>query len=93
MRRLEATVHGLVQEVSFRYYTIQTAQRLGLTGWVANRPNGTVFVVAEGDMLALDRLLVFLRQGSPAAQVGRVDIQWGEPTGEFHVFQVRQLWA
>ena len=40
--RLHAIVHGRVQGVNFRYYTVRTAQRLGLTGWVANRWEGTV---------------------------------------------------
>ncbi|MCB9432641.1 MAG: acylphosphatase [Ardenticatenaceae bacterium] len=93
MRRLEATVHGLVQGVYFRYYTLQTAQKLEIVGWVANRRNGTVFVVAEGSAAALRQLLDFLHQGSPSAQVSRVEVQWLEPTHEFKTFQVKQLWA
>ncbi|HCB50358.1 MAG TPA: acylphosphatase, partial [Chloroflexi bacterium] len=40
MKRVEATVQGYVQGVSFRYYTQREALRLGLTGWVRNESDG-----------------------------------------------------
>ena len=57
IERLHATVFGRVQGVSFRFYTRDTADELGLTGWVANRYDGSVEVVAEGPRAALDQLL------------------------------------
>ena len=89
MRRLEATVQGHVQGVSFRYYTQKTARRLGVTGWVANQPNGTVHVVAEGNDEQLRELVTFLHSGSPAARVSRVTADYADATGEFHGFNVR----
>ena len=89
MQRLEATIHGLVQGVAFRYYTQRTARRLGLTGWVANQADGTVRVVAEGGSSALQALLDFLQQGPPAASVTRVDAAYAAATGEFTDFGVR----
>jgi len=88
-KQLTAVVHGYVQGVSFRYYTQQTARRLGLTGWVANRRDGTVKVVAEGDESSLQQLLVFLHEGSPAAQVQRVEETWAEAEDAFQNFSVR----
>ena len=87
--RLHAVVRGRVQGVNFRYFTLRTAQQLGLTGWVANRRNGTVEVVAEGSRQALRRLVSFLQHGPPAAAVQRVDDQWTAATREFDAFQVR----
>ena len=87
--RLRAVVHGRVQGVNFRYYTGVTAQRLGLSGWVANRWDGTVETVAEGEHAALDEFLAFLRRGSPSAVVERVDAEWQTPAGEFKHFRVR----
>ena len=87
--RLHTVVHGRVQGVNFRYYTTRTAQRLGLTGWVANRWDGTVETVAEGSREALSELLAFLHQGSPSAFVQRVDSKWETPTGEYNSFRVR----
>jgi acylphosphatase len=87
--RLHAIVHGRVQGVNYRYYAVRTAQRLRLTGWVANRWDGTVETVAEGQREVLDEFQGFLRHGSPSAMVERVDARWETPTGEFSHFGVR----
>ena len=87
--RLHAVVRGFVQGVNFRYYTVRTAQRLGLVGWVANRWDGTVETVAEGPREALKEFRDFLHQGPPSSVVQRVDAEWGTPTGEFRHFKVR----
>jgi acylphosphatase len=89
--RLHAIVHGRVQGVSFRYYTVTTAQRLNLTGWVANRWDGGVETVAEGARKALDQFLSFLHHGSPSAMVESVDAKYHPPTGEFRSFRVRYI--
>ncbi len=88
-RRLEATVQGRVQGVAFRHYTQVEANRLKLTGWVANRPNGSVRVVAEGPETALRRLAAWLENGPPAAWVEHCDIHWLDAAGEFHDFSIR----
>ncbi len=89
IQQLDATVHGFVQGVSFRYYTQREANRLGLVGWVANQANGTVRVVAQGPEADLNRLLQFLHRGSPLARVEQVKVDWEEPTEKFSGFQVR----
>lgn len=75
--RLSATITGRVQGVSFRYYTQTYAQQLGLNGWVKNLPTGAVAVWAEGPRAALEKLLAWLHQGPPAAQVQTVQAEWG----------------
>jgi acylphosphatase len=87
--RLQATVRGQVQGVSFRAATQTVAQRLGLRGWVRNRPDGGVEVVAEGPRPALDRLMDYLRAGPPAAQVSAVEPRWLSATGEFQAFDIQ----
>ncbi len=89
MKRLEATVYGRVQGVSFRYYTQQRANELNLTGWVANKPDRTVRVVAEGPTDQLEKLLSWLWRGSPAAHVEKVVTVWQEATQEFTRFTIR----
>jgi len=89
MKRLTAIVHGRVQGVSFRYYTRLEAQRLSLVGWVANRMDGTVQVVAEGPEPALQQMAAYLQQGPPMAHVTALDLQWPEATGEFNEFGIR----
>jgi acylphosphatase len=87
--RLEATLHGRVQGVAFRYHTRWRAQELGLTGYVRNEPDGTVEVVAEGPRSKLDELLSFLRVGPRAAMVTEVDTKWSAAQGRFGQFEVR----
>ncbi len=87
--RLQAKVEGIVQGVNFRHYTVLKARELGLTGWVANRYDGTVEVVAEGTRSSLEELLEFLKEGPPHAQVDRVSPRWSQANGEFRDFHIR----
>jgi acylphosphatase len=87
--RIHAIVHGYVQGVNFRYHTTRTARRLGLTGWVTNRRDGTVETIAEGEHSDIEDFVDFLHRGSPAARVDKVDIEWESPKGEFEGFGVR----
>lgn len=89
--RLHAVVEGIVQGVNFRAYTVRRARALGLTGWVANRRDGTVETVAEGPRAALEEFLGWLHEGPPAALVTRVNVRWERPTGEFTDFRIVYL--
>lgn len=86
--RLHATVEGYVQGVSFRYFVVKIANSLNITGWVRNRYDGSVEVVAEGPRSALDKLLGSLRQGPPSALVTAFDHEWLPPSKEFPDFRV-----
>ncbi len=90
-KRLEAVVTGYVQGVSFRYYTRKEALRLGLTGWVANSPDGSVKVVAEGPQRQLGEFSRFLLKGPSHAHVEHVQADWLDATGEFSGFTIRYL--
>jgi acylphosphatase len=87
--RLQATVRGDVQGVGFRYATLETARRLGLTGWVRNDFDGSVEVIAEGSRVDLEALLGFLSHGPRAARVTAVDATWLDATHAFKEFVVR----
>jgi acylphosphatase len=88
-RRLRAVVHGLVQGVGYRWFVQRLASRLELSGWVANRPDGSVEVVAEGDDDDLAHLLAALREGPTAAAVTRVDTFEEPATGHLAGFTIR----
>lgn len=88
-KRMHVTISGRVQGVGFRHFTATGAQRLGLTGWVRNRFNGTVETVAEGDPDALDAFLRHIRTGPGPSHVEDVQVKWLPATGEFNKFQVR----
>lgn len=88
-RQLHAVVHGRVQGVSFRHYTMLRAREAGLKGWVRNLPDGTVETVAQGDQTALESFLEFLHDGPPAAHVTHVEVQWQESSTALGDFEVR----
>lgn len=91
LARLHAQVHGMVQGVGFRAFVIRRAVVLGLTGWVRNRSDGDVEVVAEGRRSLLAVLLSDLEKGPRAAEVERVESEWLPPTSEFSEFRVRSI--
>lgn len=88
IRRAHFIVHGRVQGVCYRMRASDEALRLGLTGWVRNRRDGTVEIVAEGDDKALSEFLAWCRQGPPHARVTDVDAEHSAATGEFGGFVI-----
>ena len=87
--RLDATVIGRVQGVGFRYFVLREAMGLGLDGWVANTPDGSVRCVAEGPRDQLERLLERLERRPASADVDRVSDAWMPATGTLGPFGVR----
>jgi len=87
--RATARIHGRVQGVFYRQSTLETARRLGVTGWVRNLPDGCVELVAEGPAEAVRDLVAWCQQGPPAADVTSVDVDWNDATGEFPSFSIR----
>jgi acylphosphatase len=88
--RLQVLLEGRVQGVFFRGQTESWAAGLGLTGWVRNRPDGRVEVVAEGRREDLEALLGLLRRGPSFARVDAADARWQDYTGEFDSFRIRR---
>ncbi|HYY04777.1 MAG TPA: acylphosphatase [Gaiellaceae bacterium] len=81
MIRRRVVIHGRVQGVFFRDSTRRLAQQHGVTGWVANRWDGAVEAVFEGDERAVERLVRFAHDGPRGAEVERVDVVDEEPEG------------
>lgn len=86
---LTAWVIGRVQGVGFRYFTERVAEEIGVAGYVMNRSDGSVEVMAEGARDTLEQLLKHLKQGPFGARVERVEESWGPYTGRFIGFSVR----
>jgi acylphosphatase len=89
-KRIEARIHGKVQGVFYRANTRETAQSLGVTGRVENLRDGTVRLVAEGPEGKLQELVEWAHDGSPAARVEKVDVEWLDATGEFSDFRIQR---
>jgi acylphosphatase len=76
LARVHCVVSGRVQGVAFRAATQHQACFLGLTGWVRNRADGTVEMLAEGERGRLQQLVDWCHEGPPAARVTRLEVQW-----------------
>ncbi len=90
LKRVEAVVEGLVQDVGYRYFVQMAAIAMHLNGRVLNLPDGTVKVIAEGDEATLERLISALWQGPRSARVDRVREAWSAATGEFQEFAIER---
>ena len=79
MIRRRLIVHGRVQGVGFRWAIARAAESRGVSGWAANRADGTVEAVLEGEPEAVESVVRLSREGSRGAQVERVDVAEEEP--------------
>lgn len=86
MKRIIINVYGLVQGVFFRYTTRKVARRLGLTGYVKNMPDDSVYIEAEGPEDKLNELLDFAKKGPKHAQVEKTDYEFKDPQNKFKNF-------
>lgn len=90
-KRVRVQITGRVQGVFFRDSTRQEAERLGVTGWVRNRADGSVEGVFEGPQASVDQLVAWCEEGPARADVDNVAIEQEDPTGEFDGgFRVRR---
>lgn len=79
--RAHTRIEGRVQGVYFRVRAVEQAQALGLSGWVRNRKDGTVELVAEGPVDAVEALLAWCAHGPDGARVDHIDVQRDVPVG------------
>ncbi|HQS17297.1 acylphosphatase [Reyranella sp.] len=68
-------ITGRVQGVGYRDWAMATAQRLGLSGWVRNRADGSVEALVVGDDDAVGRMIEACRRGPTLARVDAVDVE------------------
>lgn len=83
----QVNITGRVQGVSFRAWTRQRAQELGVSGWVRNLPDGSVEALVSGSDEAVRTLIAALHEGPLAAEVKEISAQETETQAEsgFHI--------
>ena len=86
--RMHLIIEGRVQGVWFRESTRREAASLGVSGWVRNRPEGTVEVVAEGMEEKVKKLVSWCHHGPSSALVREVYEKEEEWVGEFDGFDI-----
>jgi acylphosphatase len=85
-------VRGRVQGVGFRWFVEREAHILGIAGWVRNRSDGTVEVLAIGSRDQLSGLRSRLREGPRAARVDDVQEAEAEPVKGLNSFRIEGVW-
>ena len=87
--RIQLVVRGRVQGVYFRASAQREARQLGLTGWVKNRTDGAVELLAEGEEDQVKDFLAWAQHGPSTARVDKVETRWRSYTGEYPNFRIR----
>ena len=72
--RRRVIVHGRVQGVFFRAECASDRAAHGVSGWVSNQPDGTVYAEFEGSADAVDAIIGWCHAGSPRSTVTHVDV-------------------
>ncbi len=85
---VKVSVSGFVQGVGYRYYVLDAANILKLTGYAKNLPDGKVEVVAEGQKEDLEILLEKLKRGSYSSRVEALDITWTKCENKHREFRI-----
>lgn len=88
-KRAHVFVSGKVQGVYYRATTREEAQERGVEGWVKNLEDGRVEVVFEGETDDIEDMVEWCHEGSSAARVEDVEVEWKDATGEFDGFGIR----
>ncbi|MCK4883442.1 MAG: acylphosphatase [Candidatus Diapherotrites archaeon] len=88
MTEINAFVIGRVQGVGFRYFVVQKAKKLGLTGFVRNVTGGKVEIVAQGSKEKLELLIEILKEGGYIGHVEEVKVEWRKETKKFDEFSI-----
>jgi acylphosphatase len=89
MERAHVFVSGKVQGVYYRATTRDKARERGVTGWVRNLNDGRVEAVFEGESDDVQEMVEWCHEGSSAARVEDVEVEWEDATGEFGGFDIR----
>ena len=87
--RAHVFVTGRVQGVYYRATTRDAARERGVDGWVRNLDDGRVEAVFEGPRDRVEEMVERCHEGSPAANVEDVEVEYGEPEGE-EGFEIRR---
>ena len=80
--------YGDVQRVGYRFAVQDLARKLGVKGYVKNLPDGSVEIVAEASKETVEKFADALKFREPPIDVARLDVVYGEATGEYEHFNL-----
>lgn len=82
-------VYGIVQGVGMRYTVFRNAKNLGLNGYVRNKTDGSVEIVAEGDKNKIEDLIHYIQNNMRWAKVDDIIIKWDEYKRNYSSFDIK----
>lgn len=85
---IKVLISGIVQGVGFRWRGREKAISLGITGWIANRPDGDVEAVFQGSENSVNDMIRWARKGPPGATVIEIKILRHEFDKELSDFSI-----
>ena len=81
-------ITGKVQGVGFRYFVLREAQKLGINGWVSNKPNGAVEALAQGEKADLEQFIAKVKKGPSFSRVEDVSLFWVNEADQYFGFEI-----
>ena len=90
MSELSLFVFGRVQGVFFRKTTQKMAIKFNITGWVRNRKDGSVEILAQGEKANLEKFRAWCEVGSSLSKVERIEEMWREPQKKYLEFSIQE---
>lgn len=88
MKHVKLRVHGRVHGVFFRDSALKKAHELGLSGFVRNDLDGSVYIEAEGEEISLNELINWCKDGPPMAEVREVETEEDSELRGFKGFRI-----
>ncbi|MCL7393439.1 MAG: acylphosphatase, partial [Thaumarchaeota archaeon] len=89
LKAFQVRVYGRVQRVGYRRFVLDSAQELGLSGYVKNEKDGSVTVFAQGDEAILEKFIEMLKSPPPPAYVKSIDVKEAKPRPAIKYFTIR----
>jgi acylphosphatase len=88
-KRAHIFASGKVQGVFYREGARKKAEKLGVSGWIKNLPDGRVEAVFEGNQPQVEEMIDWARKGPFWAKIEALDVAWEDFRGEFSGFEIR----
>lgn len=88
-KRLAIKIYGRVIGVFFRFGAKELAEKLNLSGFIENKPDGTVYLEVEGEESDLEKFLDWCRVGPKSAKVERAEYEYSDELKNFKKFTIK----
>lgn len=89
LKAFQVRIYGRVQRVGYRRFILDSAQELGISGYVKNEKDGSVTIFAQGDEVTLEKFIEILKSPPPPAHVKSIDIREAKLRPAVKYFTIR----